>query len=72
MVRHEQEGLLIPPGNVSALATAVTRLLGSPDLREAMGHRGAERVVEEYDLPRGVENWERLYRSLLKNTLSVQ
>jgi glycosyltransferase involved in cell wall biosynthesis len=68
MVRDEQEGLLIPPGDVTALAAAITRLLDSPDLREAMGRRGAERVVEEYDLPRGVENWDRLYRSLLEKT----
>jgi glycosyltransferase involved in cell wall biosynthesis len=68
MVRHEQEGLLIPPGDVPALAAAIVRLLDSPDLRDAMGRRGAERVVEEYDLPRGVENWDRLYRSLLENT----
>jgi glycosyltransferase involved in cell wall biosynthesis len=72
MVRHEQEGLLIPPGDVSALAAAITRLLDSPDLREAMGRRGAERVVSEYDLPRGVENWDRLYRSLLGNTPARQ
>jgi hypothetical protein len=72
MVRHEQEGLLIPPGDVAALAAAITSLLDSPDLREAMGRRGAERVVEEYDLPRGVENWDRLYRSLLKNSSSTQ
>jgi glycosyltransferase involved in cell wall biosynthesis len=72
MVRHEQEGLLIPPGDVSALAEAITRLLVSPDLRAAMGRRGAERVVAEYDLPRGVENWDRLYRSLLKNSSSAQ
>ena len=72
MVRHEQEGLLIPPGDVPALAAAITRLLDSPDLREAMGRRGAERVAEEYDLPRGVENWDRLYRSLLKNSSSAQ
>ena len=72
MVRHEQEGLLIPPGDVTALAEAIMRLLGSPELRHAMGRRGAERVVAEYDLPRGVENWERLYRSLLKNTSSGQ
>jgi glycosyltransferase involved in cell wall biosynthesis len=68
MVRHEQEGLLIPPGDVSALAATIIRLLGSPDLRETMGRRGTERVAKEYDLPWGVANWERLYRSLLECT----
>ena len=65
MVRNEQEGLLIPPGDVASLTEAVKRLLGSPDLRLEMGRRAAERAAREYDLPRGVENWERLYRSLL-------
>jgi glycosyltransferase involved in cell wall biosynthesis len=68
MVQHEHEGLLIPPGDVSAFAKGIMRLLASPDLRDAMGRRGAERVAREYDLPRGVENWDRLYRSLLENT----
>lgn len=72
MVRHEQEGLLIPPGDVPALVAAITRLLGCPDLRLAMGHRGAKRVDEEYDLPRGVENWDRLYRSLLETSSFAQ
>jgi glycosyltransferase involved in cell wall biosynthesis len=72
MVRQEQEGLLVPPGDVPALAAAIIRLLDSRDLRKAMGRRGVERVVSEYDLPRGVENWERLYRSLLENTPTGQ
>jgi glycosyltransferase involved in cell wall biosynthesis len=72
MVRNEQEGLLIPLGDVPALAEAIMRLFRSPDLRNAMGRRAAKRVMQEYDLSRGVENWEHLYRSLLKNTSSAQ
>jgi glycosyltransferase involved in cell wall biosynthesis len=65
MIRHEQEALLIPPGDVPALAAAINRLLGSSELRKALGGRAGERVTREYDLPRGVERWESLYRSLL-------
>jgi glycosyltransferase involved in cell wall biosynthesis len=68
MIRHEQEGLLIPPGDVPALAAAINRLLGSSELRKALGDRAAERVTKEFDLPRGVENWGLLYRSILGRT----
>ena len=65
MVRDGQEGLLVPPGDVPALAAAIASLLGDRELRRSIGGRASARVTEEFDLPTGVENWDHLYRSLL-------
>jgi glycosyltransferase involved in cell wall biosynthesis len=44
LVRHEETGLLVPPGDPAALALALERLLGDPALARAMGARGRARV----------------------------
>lgn len=45
LVRHEETGLLVPPGSSDALADAVLRLRGDATLREAMVARAAEFVA---------------------------
>lgn len=42
IVRHEGEGLWVPPDDVGALAAALDRLARDADLRAALGRRGAE------------------------------
>jgi glycosyltransferase involved in cell wall biosynthesis len=44
-----ETGLLAPPRNGTALAEAVSRLLGNPDLAGSMGRAGRERAVRLYD-----------------------
>jgi glycosyltransferase involved in cell wall biosynthesis len=39
-VRHEETGLLVPPGDPVALAAALRRLLNDPDLARRMGEQG--------------------------------
>ncbi|WP_409180599.1 glycosyltransferase family 4 protein [Amycolatopsis sp. VS8301801F10] len=41
LVRAGHNGILVPPGEPRALADALTRLLGDPGLRRAMGARSA-------------------------------
>ena len=41
-------GLLVPPGDVDALAEAVLRLMCEPDLRRAMGAAGRRRYEERF------------------------
>jgi glycosyltransferase involved in cell wall biosynthesis len=65
MIRHGQEGLLISKGDAPALLKAISRLLESPDLRMKLGQQAVKRVIKEYDLPVGLENYKRLYISLL-------
>ena len=46
-VADGETGILIPPGNESALASAINRLLEDSETRERMGERGVERLVEK-------------------------
>ena len=41
-------GVLVPPGNVAALAEAIARLADHPDEAAALGRRARERCVERY------------------------
>ena len=58
-------GILYPIGDVAALADAMDRLNDRPDEAHAMGLRGRERMVEQYDLRVLVPLHETLYRELL-------
>lgn len=49
VVRHEVNGLLVPPRDAMALASAIRRLLGDPKLRADMGCRGREIAEREFD-----------------------
>jgi len=44
IVRHEETGVLVPPGHPDALAAAIDRLLSRPDEAQAMGQRGRQHV----------------------------
>jgi glycosyltransferase involved in cell wall biosynthesis len=42
-------GLLVSPGDPTALAAALQRLAADPVLRESMGAAGRERALQRYD-----------------------
>jgi glycosyltransferase involved in cell wall biosynthesis len=51
-VVHGQTGLLVPPGEVPALAAAMLRLGRDPALRRRMGASGRLRVIEHFSAER--------------------
>ena len=65
VVRHEENGLLVPPRDSVALAAALRRLILSPALRDFLGKRGREIAVAEFSLERVVEDTLSVYRELL-------
>ena len=54
-VVHEETGLLVPPGDPTALAAALARLARDPDLRARLGAAGHARVLARYTARRMAE-----------------
>jgi glycosyltransferase involved in cell wall biosynthesis len=63
VITHEQNGLLVPVGNIKALANAIERLLDDVDLRRRLGCKARRDHAERYELDayvhRLVEIWRR-------------
>jgi len=60
IVRHEETGLLVPPGDAKALAAVITRLANDTDLRRRLGNAAASDVAARYSPERIVSLWEEL------------
>ncbi len=65
LVEHEQTGLLVPPKNPEALATALQRLLDNPDLRSRYGQAGYERVRSRFTIDRMIDELEAYFAQKL-------
>jgi glycosyltransferase involved in cell wall biosynthesis len=65
-VQHGETGLLVPPGDPAALATAVTELLADARRRREMARRGRERCLRQFDIHATVAQVEALYRQSLR------
>lgn len=63
-VTHETHGLLVPPGDVDALAAALGRLLASPELRRELGEQARLRGRREFGVEAMGGAYEALYRRL--------
>lgn len=64
-VAHEQSGLLVPRGDVAALAMALDMLAAAPDLRRQMGRAGHRKFHREFSAERMLQETEELYREVL-------
>ncbi len=58
-------GIIVPVGDVPALARAMDRILDDPREARAMAERGRKRMVEHYELSTLIAQHEILYRDLL-------
>jgi glycosyltransferase involved in cell wall biosynthesis len=65
IVRHNQNGLLVPPRDSPALAGALRQLIENRELRLSMGRRGREIVVDEFSIERVIAASMRLYEEAL-------
>jgi alpha-maltose-1-phosphate synthase len=61
VVEDGKTGLLVPPAQPAALAEALTRVLGNPDLARDMGKAGRRRVEEKFAWASVAERTEQVY-----------
>ena len=64
-IRHGDNGILVPVGDVEALAVELRRLVEGCELRKALGHEGRRTVEERADRRRHLESMEQVYRGLV-------
>ncbi|HYL77040.1 MAG TPA: glycosyltransferase family 4 protein [Bryobacteraceae bacterium] len=50
LIRDGIDGLLVPPGDPGALASAIERLIEHPDLRQRIGQSGRQRILDKFHL----------------------
>ncbi|MBT5949308.1 MAG: glycosyltransferase, partial [Nitrospinaceae bacterium] len=67
VIDEGETGLLVPPEDESALATAIVQLLTNPVEREAMGEAGKNKA-ENFSAESMVERLETLYQRLLSSS----
>jgi len=65
VVTHALDGFLVDPGDMTALKSALVRLVQDAELRERLGKAGRSKAVASYSLQRCVAQYERLFISLL-------
>jgi glycosyltransferase involved in cell wall biosynthesis len=64
-VRDGETGIVAPDDDDAAVARAIERLLGDPELTARMGAAGRRHATTFYALERLVDDHDRLYRTLL-------
>lgn len=67
IVVHNETGLLIPPGDITALAKAMISLCGDAQVRQEMGINGGERLALHFTVDRMVSEIMKVYDSVLQN-----
>ena len=65
LIRHEVDGLLVPPLDTAAWARGIERLLADGDLTARLGAAARERARVTFSLDRTVERTVALYRALV-------
>jgi glycosyltransferase involved in cell wall biosynthesis len=65
IVKHGENGLLVPPRDPVALAEALGILIRDPALRARMGHRGRQIAERDFSVEKVVRETLAVYRGLL-------
>lgn len=63
-VTDDDNGLLVPPGDAGALARALARLIGDPELRVRLGRRGRETAEAAHGLDHRAGILAEIYRAV--------
>ena len=65
IVRHGENGFLVPPKDVKALTQALQYLITNPEQRELMGRRGREIVIKEFAVEKVIAETLAVYGEMM-------
>jgi len=65
-VAHRRTGLLVEPGDVVSLSSAIEELLGDHELQRRLSQNAYEAAVRSFDLTKNVRELARLYRRAVR------
>ena len=60
ILTDQKFGILVPPEDVEALAVAIRRLIGDPELRSAL-RKATSEALERFALPRVLAQWDTVF-----------
>lgn len=66
--KHDQTGIVVPPGDPDALAHSINYLLENPTARSFLGSQGQKRVYEMFTSGRMVDSMLELYQQIADET----
>jgi glycosyltransferase involved in cell wall biosynthesis len=67
VIKSEESGLFVSPGDVPALAGALARVINDESLRRRLGRGGRERFLAEFDVRRYASRLTNLHTRVLRN-----
>jgi len=65
VVEDGKTGILVPPGDINALCSAIKYLVKNPEARLKMGENGRARVLEKFTIEQNVRKTEDVFLSLM-------
>ncbi len=65
VVADGEVGFLVPAGDANAMAARICQLVEDYELRQTMGQKGLQRVLDRFDVRAVTRRWEQTYESLL-------
>lgn len=65
LIRHEQDGLVVPPEDPTAIAGAIRRLYHDSELRRRLANSAYQRSASEFSITAWTQRIEHVYRDLL-------
>lgn len=69
-IQHGSDGLLVPVGDETCLAEALSRVIDDVNLRMKLGHAARRRAVEEFSFETIDSQYLSMYKQVLKNRVS--
>ena len=66
IIQNGENGYIFQPGEVKKMAEVCEHLVQHPELRKALGQRGRERVMQEFDLQKMIAQISALYEQFVR------